>query len=285
MGLNQVEQEKTREKVMQYKPQNITELSAFVAAVRPGFKSMLPVFLARKHFDYGIPAFDRLIQTKEMTSSFLIYQEQVMKTIQYAGFTAPESYAAIKAIAKKHPEKVLPLKERFIQGFSAKILEDDGNCAPDQAQEMTAKVWQIMEDATNYSFNSCLAGSERIMRSAASPNGYVPTLEEMYRIRHDRRYAVEAGHLPLHNKYLSYGYGLALSMFSDGRIRENSIVDIYDSGIAKTYRVTTASGKTIVCTDNHKFPTPNGEKRLSELEVGAMLCLRGEYERCTNAYP
>ena len=40
IGLNQVEQEKTREKVMRYKPKNITELAAFVAAVRPAFKSM-----------------------------------------------------------------------------------------------------------------------------------------------------------------------------------------------------------------------------------------------------
>lgn len=154
MGLNQVEKPKTREKVMQYRPKNITELSAFVAAVRPGFKSMLQIFLERKHFDYGIPVFDNLIQTREMQSSFLIYQEQVMKTLQYAGFTAPESYAAIKAIAKKHPEKVLPLKERFIKGFSSRILEDDKHCCAEQAKEMTAKVWQIMEDATNYSFNA-----------------------------------------------------------------------------------------------------------------------------------
>ena len=143
MGLNQVEQPKTREKVMQYKPRNITELAAFVAAVRPAFKSMLPVFLARKHFDYGIPAFDKLIQTREMTSSFILFQEQLMKTLQHAGFTAPESYAAIKAIGKKHPEKVLPLKQRFLEGFAAKS---------DMAS--AEKVWRIIEDATSYGFNS-----------------------------------------------------------------------------------------------------------------------------------
>lgn len=76
MGLNQVERPKTREKVMQFKPRTITELSAFVAAVRPGFKSMLQLFLDRKHYDYGIPAFDKLIQTREMTSSWVLYQEQ-----------------------------------------------------------------------------------------------------------------------------------------------------------------------------------------------------------------
>lgn len=143
MGLNQVEQEKTREKVMRYKPKNITELAAFVAAVRPAFKSMLPTFLDRKHFDYGIPAFDKLIQTREMTSSFLLYQEQTMKTLQFAGFTAPESYSAIKAIAKKHPEKVLPLKARFLEGFASKA-----------DMPSAEKVWQIIEDATSYGFNS-----------------------------------------------------------------------------------------------------------------------------------
>ena len=143
MGLNQVEQPKTREKVMQYKPRNITELAAFVAAVRPAFKSMLPIFLARKHFDYGISAFDKLIQTREMTSSFILFQEQLMKTLQHAGFTAPESYAAIKAIGKKHPEKVLPLKQRFLEGFAAK---SDISSAE--------KVWRIIEDATSYGFNS-----------------------------------------------------------------------------------------------------------------------------------
>ena len=154
MGLNQVERDKTREKVMQYKPKNITELSAFVAAVRPGFKSMLPLFLNRQRFEYGIAAFDKLIQTREMNSSWVLYQEQTMKTLQYAGFTSPESYAAIKAIAKKHPEKVLPLKERFLAGFGQKIREDDTSCGEAQAIEMSAKVWQIIEDTTSYSFNA-----------------------------------------------------------------------------------------------------------------------------------
>ena len=143
MGLNQVEQPKTREKVMQYKPKNITELAAFVAAVRPAFKSMLPIFLARKHFDYGIPAFDTLIQTREMSSSFILFQEQLMKTLQHAGFSAPESYAAIKAIGKKHPEKVLPLKQRFLEGFAAK-----------SDPEAAERVWRIIEDATSYLYNS-----------------------------------------------------------------------------------------------------------------------------------
>ena len=144
LGINQVEQPKTREKVMRYKPQNITELSAFVAAVRPAFKSMLDIFLARQHFDYGIPALDQLVQTREMTSSFIIYQEQIMKILQTAGFTAPESYAAIKAISKKKAEKVKKLKDQFLEGFT-KLTGD---------MEISEKVWTIINDATSYLFNA-----------------------------------------------------------------------------------------------------------------------------------
>ena len=144
LGINQVEQPKTREKVMQYKPRNITELSSFVAAVRPAFKSMLPIFLERRHFDYGISALDRLVQTREMTSSFIIFQEQIMKILQSAGFTAPDSYAAIKAISKKKAEKVLKLKEQFMEGFT-KLTGDPA---------ATEKVWTIINDATSYLFNA-----------------------------------------------------------------------------------------------------------------------------------
>lgn len=144
MGLNQVEQDKTREKVMRYKPKNITELAAFVAAVRPAFKSMLPTFLDRRHFDYGIPAFDKLIQTRDMTSSFILYQEQIMKTLQVSGFTAPEAYSAIKAISKKKAEKVLKLKEQFLLGFTSYTGDADA----------AERVWTIINDATAYLFNA-----------------------------------------------------------------------------------------------------------------------------------
>jgi len=73
MGLNQCEKEKTTERVMQYKPKNVVELAAFVAAVRPGFKSMLSTFVSRTRFSYGIPSLDKLLQTKEIPDSFLMF--------------------------------------------------------------------------------------------------------------------------------------------------------------------------------------------------------------------
>lgn len=157
LGLNQCEKEKSTEKVMRYKPRNISEMSAFVAAIRPAFKSMIDIFLARKHFDYGIPVLDDLLQTEEMRSSFILYQEQMMKILQYAGFSAPASYASIKAIAKKHPEKVLPLKAQFLEGFSARLREN--NVPEDQVNETSENVWKIISDACSYGFNSSHATS------------------------------------------------------------------------------------------------------------------------------
>lgn len=98
VGLNQCEQEKTTERVRRYKPKNVVELAAFVAAVRPGFKSMLETFISRKHFDYGIPSLDRLLQTKEIPSSFLLYDEQILHILQAAGIPPADAYVCVKAI-------------------------------------------------------------------------------------------------------------------------------------------------------------------------------------------
>ena len=278
LGLNQAEQEKSTQKVMRYRPRNVSEMSAFVAGIRPAFQSMIDKLLDRQHFDYGIPAFDKLLQTKEVTSSFILYQEQMMKVLQWAGFSAPESYAAIKAIAKKHPEKVLPMKERFNANFSKRLIDEEG-AAPEVANDMTSKVWTIMEDACAYGFNSCLIGSTKIWR-APGRNRFAPTIEEMYLIKNDADFAKRTGHKDLHSKYISYGYGKALSLCEDGRIRENKIVDIRPQGKRPVFRMTMASGREVICTDNHKFPVGSYDNlvMLRDLNVGDQLFVKGVFE-------
>ena len=86
MGINQVEKASTTRKSMKYKPRNVSELSAFIAAIRPAFKSMYSKLENREDFSYGIPAFDKILQTEELPQSFILYQEQTMNTLNYAGF-------------------------------------------------------------------------------------------------------------------------------------------------------------------------------------------------------
>lgn len=152
VGINQCERAATRQKLMQYRPQNLTELSAFVAAIRPSFKSKVMAFLDRQHFDYGIGALDALLQTPEMDSSWILYQEQIMGVLGYAGFPMDQAYSIIKAIGKKHPEVVKPLKDRFNEGFALRMADDE-RVSYEKAYERACEVWQIIDDATGYSFN------------------------------------------------------------------------------------------------------------------------------------
>lgn len=152
IGVNQCEKPNAMNRLKRYKPRNISELAAFIAGIRPGFKSMYSKFESREPFSYGIPVFDNLIQTPEVPYSFVEYQEQVMSVLNFAGFPMDECYGIIKAIAKKHPEKVKPLKSRFIEGFKKKIK---GQCPPGQTEDEAAnKVWKIIEDNCGYGFNS-----------------------------------------------------------------------------------------------------------------------------------
>ena len=66
MGINQCERSGTASRVAKYQPTNISMLCAFIAAIRPGFKSMYKVFESKQPFSYNVKAFDDLIQTEEM---------------------------------------------------------------------------------------------------------------------------------------------------------------------------------------------------------------------------
>lgn len=153
MGVNQVEQPGTAARVAKFKPTNIAELCAFVAAIRPGFKSMYKKFEAREPFSYGIPSFDNLIQTEWMPNSYVLYQEHVMRSLNYAGIVMSECYAAIKNISKKRVEKVLKLKADFIEGFMH-VLKENEHLSDADAAAAAEVVWQIVEDNSNYSFNA-----------------------------------------------------------------------------------------------------------------------------------
>lgn len=139
--LNQTGTDSGTPQVMQYKPQNIRELSAWVSAIRPSFASMKHVFLNRKSFSYGIPEFDAILKESD---NFVLYQENIMATLVYAGFPEDETYGLLKAIAKKKEGVIDLIYERFIDGFVKKT----------GSKEQAEAVWKIIEDAVDYGFNS-----------------------------------------------------------------------------------------------------------------------------------
>lgn len=155
--VNQCEQPASTQKVMRYKPKNISELTQFIAAIRPGFKSMYHTFESRQHFEYGIKALDNLIQDEYRSSSFIIYQEDLMKVLEFAGFPIAETYTIIKAISKKKEYVIKEAKPKFIQGFTQRILDTEETDDRNKAESMANEVWNIIEDNSSYGFNSAHA--------------------------------------------------------------------------------------------------------------------------------
>ena len=155
--VNQCEQPKSTQKVMRYKPKNISELTQFIAGIRPGFQSMYHLFESRQHFEYGIKALDDLIQDEYRTSSFIIYQEDLMKVLEFAGFPMAETYTIIKAISKKKDYVIKEAKPKFISGFAKAIMDTGETNDKNRANDLAEKVWHIVEDNASYSFNSAHA--------------------------------------------------------------------------------------------------------------------------------
>ncbi len=276
-GVFQLEGSWASQNVKEIGPTEFRHLVDAVSLIRPGpmesgaTDDYMTYRHGRKEISYLHPDLEAILRE---TYGVLVYQEQVMSIAGvFAGYTPAQQDSFRAAIGKKKKEdldeELAIFRQRSIErGYSEYIV--DSLC-------------QAISKHARYSFNKCIAGSERIMRPGSKGHWH-PTIEEMYRIRHDSKYAKLTGHIPLHKKYKLFGYGQGFSMQDNDRIKPNSIVDIRPAGKRLVYRVTTETGASLLCTDNHKFPTPNGETMLKDLSVGDVLYSCGDYEPCTNTY-
>ena len=122
--VNQVEQNKTRDKVMRYKPKTVEELCAFIAGIRPAFQSYYKRFENREHFEFGVKELDELLQGEYLDSSWILYQEQIMKLVVWLGFEVKESADLMKAISKKKEDKIKMIKDKFECKMCEKMILD-----------------------------------------------------------------------------------------------------------------------------------------------------------------
>lgn len=241
--INQADSDYATNLVTKYKPQNLAEMSSFVAIIRPGCASLLDDFISRKPYTTGVSALDNIL---EDSGHRLIYQESIMKYLIWLGISEPQSYDIIKKIAKKKfkEQELKELKTQLLQGWEKQVGSEEG----------FEETWKVVEDAAKYSFNACVSGDTIIKQPNSSKDKNL-TVKEMFNI---------------HNKKSTI-YGNAFSMYNDKKIHENKIINIYYSGKADIYRVTTENGSYIDCTLNHKFPTDNGKIRLDNLNIGDEL--------------
>ena len=141
--VNQCEKASTTNKVKKYKPKTLAELSAFIAAIRPGFASLLNRFLNRESYTTGEDKIDDLLND---TAHFMLYQESIMKVLSFLGMLMGNTYGVIKSISKKKlkGEKkehlLIELKEDWKKEF--------------QNLNNFMNVWNVIEDSARYAFNS-----------------------------------------------------------------------------------------------------------------------------------
>ena len=141
--LNQVDSDFATNLVKKYKPKSVAELSAFVAAIRPGFASLLDHFLNREKYTTHVAELDEILQD---SFHYLLYQESIMKMLMWCGIPEDQTYDVIKKIARKKfkEEELIEFKAVLIDGFVKQTGSAQG----------FDEIWQVVEDAVRYSFNA-----------------------------------------------------------------------------------------------------------------------------------
>ena len=149
--INQVDSDMGKQLIQRYKPRSLAELSAWVAAIRPGFASLLNNFLDRKPYTTGVKELDDLL---EDSFHYLLYQESIMTYLVWLGIEEKETYDIIKKISKKKfkEEELKKLKTKLLKGWIKNVGKEEG----------FNETWQVVEDAAHYSFNASHALSVAI---------------------------------------------------------------------------------------------------------------------------
>lgn len=141
--INQADSDYATNLVKEYKPQSVSEMSAFVAIIRPGCASLLDGFIHRQPYSTGVEELDSILKD---SGHRLIYQESIMKYLIWLGIPEAGSYDIIKKIAKKKfKEKELSeLKEKLLAGWMKQVGKEEG----------FEETWTVIEQAAHYSFNA-----------------------------------------------------------------------------------------------------------------------------------
>lgn len=229
------------------------DVAALVALYRPGpiDSGMMQQYIDGKNgaaVDYLCDAYKEVTKN---TFGVIVYQEQCMKlAMKMAGYSLGEADMLRKVIGRKEMTKI----DAAVNEFITRCMEHG------YSHEVAEKVGMQIKAAGRYLFNKCLSGRECVVtHTGARTRRYI---RELYRFFHDDRY----------NKRQLDPWNVngvkACSMDNDGKIVENYIVDVRESGVMPVFILVTESGKQVRCTLNHKIPTPDGTKLLVELSVG-----------------
>ena len=120
IGVFQLEKKLGQDWAGKVQPDDIEELSALTALLRPGplessmTQDYVEIKSGRKQHSYLHPSLKPIL---EPTHGCLVYQEQAIRiAIDLAGFSPESADELRKAIGKKKPEIMATLKDKFVTG-------------------------------------------------------------------------------------------------------------------------------------------------------------------------
>lgn len=152
-GLFQLESNLGRAWSKRLAPENLEELAALIALIRPGClkaiidgKSMTQHFVDRKHKKEEVTYLHESLESiLKPTYGVLVYQEQAMLiAVKLAGFNEMEADNLRKAIGKKKADLMAQVKGAFLKGAA-----DKGIVSNEEAEE----IFGWIEKSSRYSFN------------------------------------------------------------------------------------------------------------------------------------
>lgn len=200
--LNQADTDISTSMLKRYKPKTDAEMSAFVAAIRPGFASLVNTFLNREPYSTGVDEIDKLLMP---SYHFMLYQESIMAFLVWCGMKEDHTYDIIKKISKKKftPEAKEELRIELLEGYKNNLGTENG----------FDEVWQVVDDAARYSFNAshaCSVAYDSIYGAEAKahhPLEYFTTVLNIYQSDNEKtsRIISELNYFGIHIEDIKFG--------------------------------------------------------------------------------
>lgn len=255
LGCFQIESQHSRKFCKKLQPNNIGDLTALIALVRPGLiqaldpvdnkTSMADVFCKRKNGEIPVRVdFPAIQQILADTFQVLLYQEQQIKIGELiAGFTKAEADTKLrKNIAKKSPELLFALETEFTERCKTVGLV---------SEEQAKKIFGWIKAASRYSFNQCLALTSLV---ECKQKGQIQ-LKDVKVGDYIQAPSVDYKNQKLTTKYVK-------------------VLNVYYQGRQDAYRVYFDSGETIDCTLNHNFLVERNQKQNINELLASRLSVR-----------
>ena len=146
-GVFQLESEGMKKLIRKLKPDCFEDIIALVALYRPGplGSGMVDDYVERKHGRQKTTYPHELMEpVLEETYGVMVYQEQVMRTVQVlAGFSLGGADILRRAIGKKKPEVLKEQRQKFVDGCKNNDIDE----------ELSNYIFDLIDKFAGYGFN------------------------------------------------------------------------------------------------------------------------------------